>query len=488
MTEQYAQPNINNPRQVRSFTAALPPASVQLTFDDGLVVVDTTVTTIAFTLPLASQFPGWQIILKATNAGTSGNAVLVAGQAGETIDGDAFVLLTTDQEALFLKSDGANWRVVGGGSGAVASSLSLDLTFDADAAASIPPVLFITWLEILAAISIIPGNPASTPPYVTPYRLNLAPLGFGDIGAGIYDLSNAHFRTVVKGAPDGGGLFIGASGFFTFENVASVNGVEVGGPSFGSTFLWSVYDFAEIHDSSFSQSFNGPPGPGILGFPISGSVLRATGSTFFRNGAIEAGLFGGDFLTIDAYDRCTIGSDALFGPGDVEINIFSGATTISFSQPFLGGTLDIDIGGVSSPGYTLGETIFFSSGGPIDFSAAIEAELYAGGTNPPGAPPQVPIFAVPLRGYSAPKDGYLRGIGVQIPTTRLPFLTFDINVYVAGVLVMTEPFDTAAPTQFSSFTFAQYDEGDRINVTITPTSTDFEASLADGIVVSLRSA
>lgn len=488
MTEQYAQPNINNPRQVRSFTAALPPATVQLTFDDGLVVVDTTVTTIGFTLPLASQFPGWQIILKATNAGTSGNAVLVAGQAGETIDGDAFVLMTTDQEALFLKSDGTNWRVVAGGSGAVASSISLDLTFDADAAASIPPVLFITWVEILAAIALIPGNPLNAPPYVTPYRLNLAPIGFGDIGAGIYDLSNAHFRAVVKGAPDGGGLFIGGSGFFTFENVASVNGVEIGGPSFGSTFLWSIYDFAEIHDCAFSQSLNGPPGPGILGFPISGSVLRATGSNTFGIGAIEVGAAPGDLLTIDAYDRCVIGSAALFGLGDAEINIFSGDTSISLSQTSLGGVLDIDIGGVSSSGYTLGETILFSSGGLISLAAIVEQELYAGGTNPPGAPPQVPALGAPFRGYTAPKDGYLRGIGIRIPTLPGPILTFTITVYVAGAPVLVETFSTASTSQFEEITFGQYSEGDVINVTLTPVTTDLDSSLDDGIVVSLRSA
>ena len=194
MTEQYAQPNINNPRRVRSFTAvAGPPIAIQLTFDDGLVVADTTDAGIGFALPLASQFPGWQIIIKATNAGTSGSPVSVAGQAGETIDGAAFVLMTTDEEALFLKSDGANWRVVGGVSGATASSLSLDLTFDDSAMASIPPVLFITWPESLAAIAIIPGNPAGLIPYVTPYRLNIAtPFG---ITAGVHDLSNAHFRT-----------------------------------------------------------------------------------------------------------------------------------------------------------------------------------------------------------------------------------------------------------------------------------------------------
>ena len=487
MTEQYGQPNINNPRQVRSFTAAFPPVTVQLTFDDGLVVADTTVAPIGFTLPLASQFPGWQIILKATNAGTSGNSVFVAGQAGETIDGSPFVLMTTDEEALFLKSDGTNWRVVAGGSGAApTSSLSLDLTFDDGAAASIPPVLFITWAEILAAIAIIPGNPFNAPPYVTPYRLNMVtPFG---VDPGIHDLSNAHFRTIVKEGPEGIGTFIGASGFFTFENTASVNGIEISGPSFGPTFIWSTYDFAEIHDSSFAQSLNGGLGPGILAFPISGSVLRATGFTAFGTGAIDNGSAPGDLLTIDAYDRCIIGSTALAGPGDVTINIFSGDTDISLSQLFLGGILDINIGGDFTDKYTLGETILFSSGGPIDFAAPTEQELYAGGTNPPGAAPQVPRGAPPFRGYVAPKDGYLRGIGVRIPTTFAPFLLFDVNVYVSGALVLTESFDTITSSQFSSSTFGQYSEGDGIVVAITPTTTAGGASLPDGIVVSLRSA
>lgn len=483
MTEQYAQPNINNPRQVRSFTAALPPTVVQLTFDDGLVVVDTTVVTTGFSLPLASQFPGWQIIIKATNAGTSGNPVFVTGQAGETIDGAAFVLMTTDEEALFLKSDGANWRVVGGGSGATASSLSLDLTFDPGAAASIPPVLFITWFETLAAVSIIPGNPFNSPPYVTPYRLNIA----SGIDPGIYDLRNAHLRTVVKESPDGGGLLIGSSGIFTIENTASVNGVAIRGPSFGPTFSWPTYDFAEIHDSAFVQTINGPPGPGILLFPLTRSVLRATGATEFGIGAIEAGSAPGDILTIDAYDQCDIFSSALAGPGGVDINVFSGATSISLSHGGLGGTLDLNLGG-GTPDYTQGETILFSSGGPIDFAAATEQELYAGGTNPPGAPPQVPPGATPFRGYVAPRDGYLRGVGIRIPTTFAPFLLFDVTVYISGTPVIVESFSTSSASQFDLTTFGKYDEGDGIVVTITPTTTSGGASLPDGIVVSLRSA
>lgn len=486
MTEQYAQPNINNPRRVRSFTAvAGPPIAIQLTFDDGLVVADTTDASIGFTLPLASQFPGWQIIIKATNAGTSGSPVFVAGQAGETIDGAAFVLMTTDEEALFLKSDGANWRVVGGVSGATASSLSLDLTFDDSAMASIPPVLFITWAEILAAIAIIPGNPAGLTPYVTPYRLNIATT-FG-ITAGVHDLSNAHFRTIVKESPDGAGTLITGSGFFTFENTASVNGITIRGPSFGPTFSWPTYDFAEIHDSAFVQTINGPPGPGILLFPLTRSVLRATGTTEFGIGAIEAGSAPGDILTIDAYDQCDIFSSALAGPGDVDINVFSGATSISLSHGGLGGTLDLNLGG-GTPDYTQGETILFSSGGPIDFAAATEQELYAGGTNPPGAPPQTPSGATPFRGYVAPRDGYLRGVGVRIPTTFAPFLLFDVTVYISGTPVIVESFTTLSASQFDLTTFGKYDEGDGIVVTITPTTILGGASLPDGIVVSLRSA
>lgn len=483
MTEQYQQPNINNPRLVRSFVAVSPPILVQLNFDDGLVVADTTVDTIGFSLPLASQFPGWEIIIKATNAATSGNPVFVAPQAGENIDGAAFILMATDQQALFLKSDGTNWRIISDSAGGAVSGISLDLTYDPGAAADEPPVLFTTWATgIIPAIAAIPGNPAALPfPYTTKYRLNMET--FAGIGGGTYDLSNAEIRPAVKSAPNGIGAF---GGGVILDNVARLNGIALGGGSFFSVFTWSVYDFVEIHDCSFSQSGN-IIGPGFLSFPLS-STLRATGFTEFGLGAVDS---LGPQLTIDAYDQCIIRGSSIGAFGDLAINVFSGDTSISLFQ-FVAGTLELNIGGdfttlpATGNQFTRGDTILFSSG-DIDFSAATEQEIYAGGTNPPGAAAQTPALAAPFRGYTSAKDGYLRGVGIRIPTILIPGLTFDLTVYVEGIPVIVESFTTGSSVQFSELTFGQYFEADRIEVTITPTTTAPVSTLA-GIVVALRSA
>ncbi len=482
MTEQYGQTNINNPRLVRSFAAISPPISVQLTFDDDLVVADTTVDTIGFTLPLASQFPAWEIIIKATNAASSGNSVLVTPQAGETIDGAAFILMATDQQALFLKSDGTNWRVISNFDGGAVSGISLDLTYDPTAVADAPPVLFTTWLTgIIPAIAAIPGNPLAFPPYTTKYRLNMET--FAGIGGGTYDLSNAEIRATVKSAPNGIGVF---GGGVILDNVARLNGIALGGGAFFPPFTWSIYDFVEIHDCSFSQSSN-ILGPGFLSFPIS-STVRATGFTEFGLGAVDS---LGPQLTVDAYDQCIIRGSSISAAGDLAINVLSGDTSISLAQ-FVAGTLELNIGGdfttlpATGNQSTRGDTILFSSG-DIDFSAATEQEIYAGGTNPPGTAAQIPAFSTPSRGYVTSKDGYLRGVGIRIPTILIPSLTFDLTVYVEGVPIIIESFTTGSSVQFSEFTFGQYFEADRIEVTITPTSTAPVSTLA-GIVVSLRSA
>jgi hypothetical protein len=490
VTEQYGQPNINNPRLARSFAAVAAPTLVQLNFDDQFVVADSTLGLIGFTLPLASQFPVWEIIIKATNAGTTGNSVYVESLPGETIDGAPFVLLTTDEEALFLKSDGTNWRVVNGGSGAApSSSVSLDIMFDSTAAASVAPILFVTWPEVMAAVAAIPGNFAA-PYQKTKYRLNVQTLG--SIDPGLYDLSNAEFRSAIKSSPFGSGAFLGGGGAFTLDNLAQINGISIFGAAFAPTFTWSTFNFVEMIDSAFAQPVNGPPGPPFVAFEGAFSVMRCYGNCSFGVGTIGVGLGPPATLVIDAYDRILMTSGAAVGSGDLDINIFSGACDISLAQTSIAGTFNINIGGGQTSNgelYSLGETIFFSSG-PILFNTTAEQEIYAGGTNPPGAAPQSPPFTTPSRGYTAPKNGYLRGIGVTLPTRFLvPPNTFTVRVYVAGALVLTETFTTTATRQFSADTFGEYNEGDSIQVTIaSDVVTDPSALLADGIVVSLRSA
>lgn len=488
MTEQYGQPNINNPRLTRSFAASAVPTLVQLNFDDQFVVADSTDGLIGFTLPLASQFPTWELIIKATNAGSTGNSVFVDTLAGETIDGAAFVLLTTDQEALFLKSDGSNWRVVNGSASVASTNVSLDIMYDSTAAASVAPILFVTWPEVVAAVAAIPGNAFATY-QKTKYRLNVQTLSTIDPGS--YNLANAEFRSAIKSSPNGTGAFVFGSGSFLIDDVAQLNGISVFGVSFGPTFTWSTFNFVEMIDCVFFQTLNSV-GPPPVEFPGSFTVLRCYGSSSFGAFAISVGSGGlGDTLVIDAYDRLAVASSAFSG-GAVDINILGGECDISFSQ-FGVSPFNINIGGGNTSNgevFTNGENLLFSSGGTIDFSTTDEQELYAGGTNPPGSAPQTPALASPTRGFTAAKDGYLRGISLTLPTNfSTPTNSITIRVYVGGILQLTEPFETFSTAQFSDGTFGQYSAGDLIQVTIaTDLVTGPPAMLDDGVVVSLRSA
>lgn len=112
MVQQYNQNNINAPRG-----SVLLSASAALDLDNDLVVVTTAAGPVTLTLPTALQIPGEEVKIKANDAGFTGNAVTIAALAGQNIDGAATISLTTDQESVCLKSDGANWRVVCGGGG-----------------------------------------------------------------------------------------------------------------------------------------------------------------------------------------------------------------------------------------------------------------------------------------------------------------------------------------------------------------------------------
>lgn len=109
MTEQYLPTSVNAPRGSRLITE-----DTQLTLDDDLVVVETSGSSIALVLPDATQIPAREIKFKAN---TLTDPVVIGTVGGQTIDGNVSVSLTTDQETLCLKSDGQNWREVGGDGG-----------------------------------------------------------------------------------------------------------------------------------------------------------------------------------------------------------------------------------------------------------------------------------------------------------------------------------------------------------------------------------
>ncbi len=121
MTDQYSPPNINVqiPRGQRAVLA-----TGSANHDDDLVTFDSTAGAIVFTLVSAAQVPGQSINLKADNAGATGNLVTILPFAGQNIDGLASVILAQDEDAVTLKSDGTNWRIMGAGGTAAAGGLT----------------------------------------------------------------------------------------------------------------------------------------------------------------------------------------------------------------------------------------------------------------------------------------------------------------------------------------------------------------------------
>ena len=71
-------------------------------------VVDCTANTFTVTLPTAAGITGKQFCVK--NSGTG--VITVDADGSETIDGYANFVLSTKGEAIWVVSDGANWKVI----------------------------------------------------------------------------------------------------------------------------------------------------------------------------------------------------------------------------------------------------------------------------------------------------------------------------------------------------------------------------------------
>ena len=165
MTTQYEQPNIN-----RTVTrgARFVSADADVTQDDDLIVANSSLNTITLTLYEAAQYPGVPVYIKAP-AGAS-NTVTIAAAAGETIDGNASVTLTTDGEAVILKAQENGWTRVGdfgasSGGGAQGPDLSVGgyATYNSETS---PP--------LSEGIRILTNAPAD------PFQIILAGYGFAD--------------------------------------------------------------------------------------------------------------------------------------------------------------------------------------------------------------------------------------------------------------------------------------------------------------------
>lgn len=74
---------------------------------DGVVLANATSGNLAITLPNAIQFPGRILAVKKTD--NSVNTVTAAGIGGQTIEGAASVVLSTQYQTVIIISNGQNW-------------------------------------------------------------------------------------------------------------------------------------------------------------------------------------------------------------------------------------------------------------------------------------------------------------------------------------------------------------------------------------------
>lgn len=114
MTEQYNQRNINNPKTSRSNTPAAGATDVEVTPDDGTLLVDTTNAAVDVNLPPAANNPGPFTVIAPT-AGASGNAATLDVQTGDTlvIPAGTAAAMATDGATRTAVSDGVNtWYIV----------------------------------------------------------------------------------------------------------------------------------------------------------------------------------------------------------------------------------------------------------------------------------------------------------------------------------------------------------------------------------------
>ena len=192
MTNNYLPTNINQPRLVKRISAVSPPQVIPINYDDGFVVADTQQAEVALELPLATQFPGWPIIFKSDNAGSTGNPVTLLAPPGQTIDGLPTLALTQDEQAVFIKSDGQIWRIItnSGGGAPGAQDWAQTLAIGNPSGGTSPVIsptdqLHFIWTGLNSQVArnrLDPGNDVTTVAFELPFFEEIqSPQGGGSL-------------------------------------------------------------------------------------------------------------------------------------------------------------------------------------------------------------------------------------------------------------------------------------------------------------------
>lgn len=96
---------INNWSKKRTATAI----SYTATSQDWIIGVTDTSAPRTITLPAASALAGKQLVIKDESGGAATNNITVDGNASETIDGAATLVISANYGVVRIYCDGANW-------------------------------------------------------------------------------------------------------------------------------------------------------------------------------------------------------------------------------------------------------------------------------------------------------------------------------------------------------------------------------------------
>lgn len=484
MTDQYQQNNINSPRKVQTFNSTGFADPQELDLDSDFVIVETATDVVRIVLPTADQIPAQEIVIKTLDSGTSGNVVGIFPQPGELINGLAGIFLTSDNESVILKASGNStgagffWQVISSSGATAASAPSIDLlsTFPGDFSVD-NQISFDSWISLLAALALLPTNG----PLFQPSRIwvsNIADVGWTDASIG-----GASIEGISSTSPPSGRIALINQGV-SISNVRSLKNLNVlyglfpiaGVARFLAGDVASDEGYMVVENCQFSAAANGPPAASGIGM---GGVLELHGQNFLDVSSVFVA--PGNTLNVECYDRCVIAEEAFVGGGVVIADILDASANVSILHP--GVTFDLQLGTNPSGEYseTFGNAGELQFGAEVDLSAGGPAELYAGGANVPvppgsGAPGIVPPFGGPNVGAAITRPGYIRGIGVTIENPLAGVGTYDIEIYVAGILALTETgFDsTTSPYQFFDTAFARIGPlvptyGTSLQVVLVPT-------------------
>lgn len=362
--------------------------------------------------------------------------------------------------------------------------------FDGAGGATFLPAIFATWPEAHGAITaLVATNVAGTQ---MSYTLAMT----AQPSAGTFDINGAEldsFGEIFDVAVNSPIIFTNA---VTLNNPRSYSNVQFQADGAAPPFA---------HDSTraFTPFKNSRIGGGttpvidLINIPMK---VRLDNSQLQINAITSQNT--GDAINIEVGENSVVAANAvdstLPGSVDTELRIIGDNTHVSLTQ---GGTVGLFLGstGALTSLRAAGSTVIFSAA-VADLSAILvdgdPHEIYAGGNfaapfgtwvAAPSPVDQLPQ-TTPFKGIVFPGGyGYIRGIGLTVP---LPAGTVgdvvNIQLYINGVLTVTESFDPTVSHAFAATQFGTIEAGDVLECFVDVVSLVGQTSWADGFLVSVH--